>query len=125
MLILVGCAGLRRKCVSPGKAYSRTNDNMRNRADADLFGHADIVQKHILVGHERGVNWACFHPTLPMIVSGSDDRQIKMWRMNSAKVCNMTLENTVCICRSIILDFKASLQYLLTDIFKSVNNFKI
>ena len=38
--------------------------------------------KHVLEGHDRGVNWASFHPTLPLIVSGADDRQVKMWRMN-------------------------------------------
>lgn len=33
-------------------------------------------------GHDRGVNWASFHPSLPLIVSGADDRQVKLWRMN-------------------------------------------
>lgn len=41
----------------------------------------------MLEGHDRGVNWACFHPTLPLIVSAADDRQIKLWRMNDSKVC--------------------------------------
>jgi coatomer protein complex subunit alpha (xenin) len=36
-------------------------------------------------GHDRGVNWASFHPTLPLIVSGADDRQVKLWRMNDTK----------------------------------------
>ena len=26
--------------------------------------------KYLLEGHDRGVNWASFHPTLPLIVSG-------------------------------------------------------
>ena len=30
----------------------------------------------------RGVNWVAFHPTLPLILSGADDRQVKLWRMN-------------------------------------------
>ena len=47
-----------------------------------LFGQTDGVVKHVLEGHDRGVNWASFHPTLPLIVSGADDRQIKLWRMN-------------------------------------------
>lgn len=51
----------------------------------DLFGAADAVVKHVLEGHDRGVNWANFHPTLPLIVSGADDRQIKLWRMNEYK----------------------------------------
>ena len=40
--------------------------------------------KYVLEGHDRGVNWAAFHPTLPLIVSGADDRQVKLWRMNGA-----------------------------------------
>ena len=52
----------------------------------DLFGQADAVVKHVLEGHDRGVNWANFHPTMPLIVSGADDRQVKLWRMNDNKV---------------------------------------
>lgn len=33
----------------------------------------------------RGVNWAAFHPSLPLIVSGADDRQVKLWRYNETK----------------------------------------
>lgn len=36
-------------------------------------------------GHDRGVNWAAFHPTMPLIVSGADDRQVKIWRMNGRR----------------------------------------
>ena len=42
------------------------------------------VVKYVLEGHDRGVNWAAFHPSLPLIVSGADDRQVKLWRMNGA-----------------------------------------
>ena len=41
--------------------------------------------KYVLEGHDRGVNWASFHTTLPLIVSGADDRQVKLWRMNETK----------------------------------------
>ena len=51
-----------------------------------LILQADAVVKHVLEGHDRGVNWAAFHPTLPLIVSAADDRQVKLWRMNDAKV---------------------------------------
>lgn len=34
---------------------------------------------------DRGVNYAGFHPNLPLIVSGADDRQVKLWRMNDTK----------------------------------------
>ena len=40
--------------------------------------------RYVLEGHDRGVNWASFHPTLPLVISGADDRQVKLWRMNGA-----------------------------------------
>ena len=54
-------------------------------SSTELFGQSDAVVKHVLEGHDRGVNWACFHPTMPLIVSGADDRQVKLWRMNENK----------------------------------------
>ena len=41
--------------------------------------------KHVLEGHDRGVNFAMFHPTLPLIISAADDRVIKIWRMSETK----------------------------------------
>jgi WD40 repeat protein len=54
--------------------------------NSDLFGGGDAVVKYVLEGHDRGVNWAAFHPSLPLIVSGADDRQVKLWRYNGATV---------------------------------------
>uniref|UniRef100_A0A6A7FQ53 Coatomer subunit alpha n=1 Tax=Hirondellea gigas TaxID=1518452 RepID=A0A6A7FQ53_9CRUS len=52
----------------------------------ELFGGShDVTVKHILEGHSRGVNWACFHKTMPLIVSGADDREVKLWRMSESK----------------------------------------
>ena len=62
------------------------DDHLKNPSGTDLFGQADCVVKHVLEGHDRGVNWASFHPSMPLIVSGADDRQIKLWRMNDSKV---------------------------------------
>lgn len=53
-----------------------------SRVNNDLFGGSDVVVKYVLEGHDRGVNWASFHPTLPLVISGADDRQVKLWRMN-------------------------------------------
>lgn len=50
----------------------------------DTFDSFSTV-KYVLEGHDRGVNWASFHPTLPLIVSAADDRQIKLWRMSDSK----------------------------------------
>ncbi|KAK9667322.1 hypothetical protein RND81_14G248500 [Saponaria officinalis] len=71
---------LRKKSASPA------DDLMRlSQMNTDLFGGVDAVVKYVLEGHDRGVNWAAFHPTLPLIVSGADDRQVKLWRMNDTK----------------------------------------
>ena len=75
--------GLRKKSVAPGDDSHgmRGAHNVNN----DLFGGGDAVVKYVLEGHDRGVNWASFHPSLPLIVSGADDRQVKLWRMNDTK----------------------------------------
>ncbi|XP_030921093.1 coatomer subunit alpha, partial [Geospiza fortis] len=74
-------AGLRKKNLSPGAVES----DVRGITGVDLFGTTDAVVKHVLEGHDRGVNWAAFHPSMPLIVSGADDRQVKIWRMNESK----------------------------------------
>jgi len=73
-------SGLVKKHAAPG--MSTFEDNRNNRNQPDLFGTSDAVVKFVLEGHDRGVNWATFHPTYPLIVSGADDRQVKLWRMN-------------------------------------------
>ncbi|EPS65879.1 hypothetical protein M569_08896 [Genlisea aurea] len=71
---------LRKKTVSPADEVIRLP-----QMNTDFFGGVDAVVKYVLEGHERGVNWASFHPTLPLIVSGADDRHVKIWRMNDTK----------------------------------------
>ncbi|KAJ6827882.1 coatomer subunit alpha-1-like [Iris pallida] len=71
---------LRKKTVSPADDILRLS-----QMNSDLFGGVDAVVKYVLEGHDRGVNWASFHPSLPLIVSGADDRQLKLWRMNDTK----------------------------------------
>lgn len=80
---------MRKKSVAPGP--NGLDDHLKNPSATDLFGQADAVVKHVLEGHDRGVNFATFHPTLPLLVSGADDRQVKLWRMNDAKVCNLII----------------------------------
>ncbi len=50
----------------------------------DTFDTFSTV-KWVLEGHDRAVSWATFHPTLPLIASAGDDRQIKLWRMSETK----------------------------------------
>jgi coatomer protein complex subunit alpha (xenin) len=59
--------------------------------NADVFGNMDCVVKYVLEGHSRGVNWASFHPTLPLIISCGDDRLIKLWRYNGSLIVVLTL----------------------------------
>lgn len=69
--------GLRKKHVVAGASANRDNQ--------DIFGGSDVVVKHVLEGHSRGVNWASFHKNSPLISSGADDREIKIWRWNDNK----------------------------------------
>lgn len=71
---------LRKKTVAPAEDVMRIP-----QMNSELFGGGDAVVKYVLEGHDRGVNWASFHPSLPLIVSGADDRQVKLWRMNDTK----------------------------------------
>ena len=80
-------SGLRKKNL---EGQQRTEaENVVARVNSDLFGGSDAVVKYVLEGHDRGVNWASFHPTLPLIISGADDRQVKLWRMNETKAWEM------------------------------------
>lgn len=45
----------------------------------------DIEVHSVLETHERGVNWCDFHPEIDMIVSGADDRKIKLWKFNESR----------------------------------------
>ncbi|KAJ1426745.1 vesicle coat complex COPI, alpha subunit [Ochromonadaceae sp. CCMP2298] len=76
--------GLRKKTVR-GAPPQMDENNVVSRVNNELFGGNDAVVKYVLEGHERGVNWASFHPTLPLVISGADDRQVKLWRMNETK----------------------------------------
>jgi len=93
-------SGLRKKNVAP--MGGRLEDHLKGPGSTDLFGQADCVVKHVLEGHDRGSNWASFHPTMPLIVSGADDRQIKLWRMNESKAwevdtCRGHYSNVSCV----------------------------
>nr|XP_023915472.1 coatomer subunit alpha-1-like [Quercus suber] len=48
---------LRKKTVSPADDILRLS-----QMNTDLFGGVDAVVKYVLEGHDRGVNWAAFHP---------------------------------------------------------------
>jgi coatomer protein complex subunit alpha (xenin) len=70
---------------SMGGPRSAAASSAAMNVQAELFGTNDVVVKYVLEGHDRGVNWACFHPTLPLLASAADDRQVKLWRMSETK----------------------------------------
>ena len=79
-------SGLRKKHSAPSNSMSFEDQIARsNQNQADMFGNTDAVVKFVLEGHDRGVNWVAFHPTLPLIVSAGDDRLVKLWRMSETK----------------------------------------
>lgn len=78
-------SGLRKKHSAPTSMSFEDQMARANQQQADMFGNTDAVVKFVLEGHDRGVNWVAFHPTLPLIVSAGDDRLIKLWRMSETK----------------------------------------
>lgn len=40
----------------------------------------------VLEGHSHNVTAAVFHPTLPLIISGSEDNTIQVWNANTYKL---------------------------------------
>jgi coatomer subunit beta' len=52
-----------------------------------------------LEGHTSNVSFACFHPTQPIIVSGSEDGTVKIWHANTYRLeqtLNYGLERAWC-----------------------------
>ncbi|KAJ6114672.1 coatomer subunit alpha [Penicillium sp. IBT 16267x] len=78
-------SGLRKKHSAPTSISFEDQMARANPNQADMFGNTDAIVKFVLEGHDRGVNWVSFHPTLPLIVSAGDDRLIKLWRMSDTK----------------------------------------
>eukprot|EP00804_Cyclotella_cryptica_P003609 CCRYP_002235-RA/>CCRYP_002235-RA protein AED:0.13 eAED:0.13 QI:142/0.33/0.25/1/0.33/0.25/4/0/1023 len=74
--------GLRKKQLGGRQSVAAST---AMNVQAELFGTNDVVVKYVLEGHDRGVNWAAFHPTLPLLASAADDRQVKLWRMSETK----------------------------------------
>jgi WD40 repeat protein len=67
--------------------------------NSDLFGGGDAVVKYVLEGHDRGVNWAAFHPTLPLVAACGLDRHVRVYDLDTratvAKVYARQRQNAV------------------------------
>lgn len=87
--------------ISGLRAKKNTDTSMA--LPQDLFGSTDVVVKWVLEGHEKGVNWAAFHPTKPLIVSAADDRSVRVWRMDDTRAYEVDqlrghTNNVTCVC---------------------------
>lgn len=80
-------SGLRKKHSAPTSSMRSFEDQLQRQQlpQQDIFGNGNAFVKYVLEGHDKGVNWASFHPTLPLIVSAADDRLVKLWRMSDTK----------------------------------------
>ncbi|KAJ5075405.1 coatomer subunit alpha [Anaeramoeba ignava] len=67
--------------------------NSISELQSDLFGSTDVMLKFILEDHEKGVNWASFHPDLPVIISGSNDKTLKLWKISDTQAWLMDTFN--------------------------------
>lgn len=67
----------------PGSYSSPTSLSQHNQLE--LFAATEAIIKHVLEGHDRGVNWVDFHPSGLYIVSGGDDRQVKVWQIDGSR----------------------------------------
>lgn len=76
-------SGLRKKYITPSSKMRSYEEQLLPQQD--IFGNVNAVVKFVLEGHDKGVNWAAFHPTLPYIASAGDDRVVKLWRMTENK----------------------------------------
>ena len=53
-----------------------------------------------LEGHTSNVSFACYHPELPVIISGSEDGTVKIWHANTYRLeqsLNYGLERAWCV----------------------------
>ncbi|KAJ5067385.1 coatomer subunit alpha [Anaeramoeba ignava] len=90
--------GLKNKYFSVAPNTEQANfltngPNSISELQSDLFGSTDVMLKFILEDHEKGVNWASFHPELPLIISGSNDNTLKLWKISDTQAWLMDTFN--------------------------------
>nr|CAG4708473.1 unnamed protein product [Naegleria fowleri] len=66
--------------TSPGDEFLKFT-----QLNQEFFNSGDAMVKYVLDGHDRGVNYAVFHPKLDLIVSASDDRTVRTWKVSDQR----------------------------------------
>ncbi len=65
--------------------FSKLKDKSMQKSGSrpnEIFGGTEVEVKHLLEGHEKGVNWVSFHPTMKIVASSADDKTVKLWRLS-------------------------------------------
>ncbi|KGG50976.1 hypothetical protein DI09_49p60 [Mitosporidium daphniae] len=73
---------LRKSSASSGTARGSPSSSPSS-SYPDLFAPSEVVVKHIIEGHERGINFVSWHPSGQMLLSASDDRLVKVWQLDA------------------------------------------
>ncbi|XP_065583646.1 coatomer subunit beta'-like [Artemia franciscana] len=84
-------------CYSPvrsGKFIARKNwiitgsDDYRIR----VFNYNTLERQHAVDAHKNYIRCLAVHPTLPIVLSGSDDMKIKMWNWDNSWTCQKVFD---------------------------------
>ena len=69
-----------------------------------FFRTSSATRVATLEGHIHGVNSIAFHPTAPLLATGSSDRTVRLWLLsskNDSATCMATLKGHICNVRSV------------------------
>ncbi|OAF68265.1 Alpha-COP [Intoshia linei] len=76
-------SNLFKKNISPPQ--SAFEEKIRAVGRPELFSIGDFIVMHVLEGHDGAVNWVEFHKKLPILLSASDDKLIRIWKITDTK----------------------------------------
>ncbi|KAK1937599.1 WD domain, G-beta repeat domain containing protein [Babesia divergens] len=83
--------------INSSQGHSRPSDFGKQ---GDRLPFADITCIYTLTGHNKGVNWAIFHDTLPLVITAGDDKTIRVWRFSGPNAWQTNIlrghNNNVC-----------------------------
>ncbi|KAK2701677.1 hypothetical protein QYM36_019682 [Artemia franciscana] len=57
-----------------------------------FFNYNTLEREHVVDAHKDYVRCLAVHPTLPIVLSGSDDKKIKMWNWDNSWTCQKVFD---------------------------------